>query len=133
MSETESLPTLCRTFLARYETWQGCREAGIETLFVRMHLRGLRTVIESIESIVQPQDERPPELLKIQAQMDEVKQALHEMDRKVSENGKRHSIYECLNGLAEFRLLEIDRLLETPFDPAQLVDFEFDTDDETTK
>ena len=123
MNETEHLAALCRTFRARYETWLGCREAGVETLFVRMHLREMRKVIEKIESIEAARDTPSVEVHGITPQIVEVQQALQELDRTVARLAERRSLIDCLTDLPEFLLLEIDQALDVSVDPEKLDDF----------
>ena len=129
MSETASLAALCRSFQAKYETWQGCRGAGIHALFVRMHLREIRKVIEQIESLEQGREERSADVMKIEAQINEIKSALFELDQVVAENAARQTLLECLASLPELRLVEIDRVLGGSIDVAALEGVEAKADE----
>lgn len=119
-----AIQTLCQSLNGKYQAWLEIRSAGMEAMFVRMHLREIRRIVQQIEKVCA--SETPPVTLDPETarHIELVKLEFVALDRFIAARQQQQSVLECLTGLPEFRLLEIDQALAEPVGPDLLEAFE---------
>ncbi len=128
-----TIRTLCQALNGKYQAWLEIRSAGIESMFVRMHLRAIRRIVDQIEELAAASTSPPTLKPETTRQIEQIKIECIALDQFIAARRQQQSILECLTGLPEFRLLEIDQALAETVDPNALEVFDEDMGDSPQK
>ena len=117
------ITVMCTEFVNGYAVWQAAQSTGVDPLFVRSHIRSLHAMAVSISDHSEAQQSGAVDD-QVWLQIAEVRSAYEEMQDAESAAQMTRSLRDCMDGIPELMLLEIDQLLETEITPDMLADFD---------
>ena len=113
----------CSRFNNDYSVWRAAEQTGVDPLFLRSHLRTLFEASQKIEQCLKDNQDweiADPDWLKIS----EVREAFGALESSQIEAQNQRSLMDCMDGIPELMLLELDQVLGTSITPEMLAKFD---------
>ncbi len=111
-------------FESAYSVWKAAATTGIDSPFLKIHLRQLAHLALPIERY--EEDCHAASVASFQIKFLEVRDALADVESKSAMQLQLQQYRESVGEIPELMLLEIDQILDTPITAEMLAEFEMD-------